>query len=114
MIFITIIIKYITYFHVFTLKKKRNQDTKCVMTIMIRDGLKMGAGGRRWTQMSAYGSIGVHILGGTRKCGGQNHRGHGLCENMTHDREIFRISCFEDGVTEESKRRHMIPQTHNI
>ena len=30
------------------IEKKQNQDTKCVMTIMIRDGLKMGAAGCGW------------------------------------------------------------------
>ena len=47
--------------------KGGNQNIKCVMTIMIRYGLKMGTYERRWVQMNANGFIGVHAFGWTRK-----------------------------------------------
>ena len=66
-VFIDEVIKHITCFSFIYIKKNQNQDTKCVMTIMIRDGLKMDAGGCRWLQMNENGSIGVGAFGGTRK-----------------------------------------------
>ena len=38
--------------------KRGNQNIKCVMTIMIRDGLKMDTYERIWIQMNTNGSIG--------------------------------------------------------
>ena len=73
------------------------------MTIMIRDGLKMGAGGCRWIYMNANGFIGVHAFGGTRKQDEQRRRGHGLRESMTHGREIFRMSCLKVGAQRKHK-----------